>query len=561
MTKITSIHLQGVIEERLIMKILQLIIIGLAAFMGSCKTAQKDLEPAKHERRILYNSDAANAFSEFWSDGATLSKMDGTAVRAIVRRGIDELAQAGVDSLVMVVSDRFRTTWGPSKVLESEWRHPRAQDDGYNSLRDEEKLDFRQLMAELCQQRGMEFLGCIRMNDRHSGHPVGPFIQENPQWHLKLTGGPAIDFTPEPVRAKLLAYIEELLATVKLDGLELDYMRWCHMFPPGQGEKNAHLLTDFMQKTRALLDAVAQRESRKRLVLGVRVPQTLKECDYLGFDLTTWIKEGLVDFVVPSDFFYTDLNTRVEEFVELAEGTECKIYPAIHPITHRGDDVGINNLSHYRAAAQNFFAKGAAGIEAYNYQYHWGRRIGRDTPWSGYMWPAALGYLRHLRDPQDISTHDRHYRFYPLWGIEEGVAPTGIDVKNDWIKLDRGKTDPSGTQLFRLAEDLRTPKVRATLQFKAVGLKEDESLEVRLNGSVVPDNQTTRRFDANGQNQWEGRVLHPFYLYMIDLNGNLRKPPLINGDNELTVRLINKNDQMQEKVIIEELEVYIYLRG
>ena len=71
MTKITSIHLQGVIEERLIMKILQLIIIGLAAFMGSCKTAQKDLEPAKHERRILYNSDAANAFSEFWSDGVS----------------------------------------------------------------------------------------------------------------------------------------------------------------------------------------------------------------------------------------------------------------------------------------------------------------------------------------------------------------------------------------------------------------------------------------------------------------------------------------------------------
>ena len=536
------------------MKTIHRFAIALVVLLANCAPAENGSEYPQHGRRILYNSDSHNALAEFWGQAAPLSSTDDEAVKTIVKNGIDELARAGVDSLVVVLSHRFQSLFGPSQVLEEHWGHL-DKGEGYRSLR-EAGLDFRRLMAELCHQRGMEFFGCIRMNDRHRG-PVGQFIRDNPQWHLKLRGGPAIDFAPEPVRAKLLAYIEELLATGELDGLELDYMRWCHMFPPGQGAQNAHLLTDFMGKTRTLLDAAAQRRARSRLVLGVRVPQTLKECEYLGFDVAAWIKEGLVDYVVPSDFFYTDLNTRVEEYVKLAEGTDCRIYPAIHPITYRGDDVGINNLANYRAAAHNFYAYGASGVETYNYQYHWGRRIGRNTPWPAYMWPSALGYLRHLRDPLDIAGHDRHYRFYPLW--EQG-APTGTGAKDDRIKLDRAVSNGQGAQHFRLAEDLSDRKLRATLQFKAVGLAEGESLEIQLNGSLVPDQHITRHFDADGQNKWQGKVLPAFHLYIVDLNGSAQNPPIVNGDNQLTVRMIGKEDQGQGEVIIDELEVYIYLR-
>ena len=528
---------------------------ALLILFGGCAVTEESSRAPGRERRILYNSDTGNAFAEFWSRGAPLSSMDGDAVRAVVARGIDELARAGVDTLAMVVSHRFQSLYGPSQVLEEHWRHS-DKDGGYRSLR-EAGVDFRQLMAELSHRSGMEFLACIRMNDRHGG-PVGRFIEENPQWHLKLSRGPAIDFAPEPVRQKLLDYIEELLATVELDGLELDYMRWCHLFPPGQGSSNAHLLTDFMRKTRILLDAAAERRGRAPLILGVRVPQTLKECEYLGFDVATWIRQGLVDFVVPSDFFYTDLNTRVEDFVKLAEGTDCRIYPAIHPITYRGDDVGINDLSHYRAAARNFYAYGASGVEAYNYQYHWGRRIGRNAPWPAYMWPAALGYLSHLSDPEEIGRHDRHYRYYALW--EEG-APTGTGPKDDRIRLDRAAPDPSGSQWFRLAEDLSQQPLRTTLQFKAVGLAEDESLEITLNGNPVPNRQITRHLDRDGQTLREGRVLPAFYLYIVDLDAHSTKPLLGHGDNRLTVRLTGTGSPMQGTVIVDELEVYVYRRG
>ena len=526
----------------------------LLILLGGCAVTEEPSRAPAPERRILYNSDTGNAFAEFWGRGAPLSEMDAEAVREVVARGIDELARAGVDTLSMVVSHRFHSLYGPSQVLEEHWRQA-DKGDGYQSLR-EAGVDFRQLMADLSHRSGMEFIGCIRMNDRHGG-PVGRFIEENPQWHLKLRRGPAIDFAPEPVRQKMLDYIEELLATVDLDGLELDYMRWCHMFPPGQGNGNAHLLTDFMRKTRILLDAAAERKARDPLILGVRVPQTLEECEFLGFDVAAWIKQGLVDFVVPSDFFYTDLNTRVEDFVKLAEGTDCRIYPAIHPITYRGDDVGINDLSHYRAAARNFYAYGASGVETYNYQYHWGRRIGRNAPWPAYMWPAALGYLSHLRDPEEIGRHDRHYRYYALW---EEDAPTGTGPKDDRIKLDRAAPDPSGSQEFRLAEDLSQQRLRATLQFKAVGLAAGESLEIALNGNPVPSRQITRHFDRDGQNRLEGKELPDFHLYILDLDSGSSKPLLTYGDNRLEVRLTGNSPRKKGEVTVDELEVYVYRR-
>ena len=41
---------------------------------------------------------------------------------------------------------------------------------------------------------------------------------------------------------------------------------------------------------------------------------------------------------------------------------------------------------------------------------------------------------------------------------------------NHRIVLDRGKANPKGSQRFRVAEDLSDAGLRATLQFKAIGL-------------------------------------------------------------------------------------------
>ena len=126
--------------------------------------------------------------------------------------------------------------------------------------------------------------------------------------------------------------------------------------------------------------------------------------------------------------------------------------------------------------------------------------------------------------------------------------------------LDRAQPAAPGSQRFRVAEDLSNPRLRGTLQFKAVGLAENEALEIQLNGAPVPDKDIRHLFDADGQNKWQGRELAPFYLYIIDIPRGMPDPLIINGDNELTVRLIPTEGQSEGTVTIDELEVYVYVR-
>ena len=315
---------------------------------------------------------------------------------------------------------------------------------------------------------------------------------------------------------------------------------------------------DFTREARELLDTAAGQRGRSRLVLGVRVPQTVEECRHLGFDVARWTRDKLVDWVVPSDFRNMDFNIRTE-------GTDCRIYPAIHPAVCRGVDAkGVRMMSaaNYRAAAQNFYAFGAHGISPYNYQWHWGepRGTGRLTP--GYMWPGALGYLRELREPGQVSQRDRHYLFYPLWARPACSKSPSDFWHDDNIYLHRTGPLRQGSRQFRLAEDLSDPDLRGTLQFKAVGLNPPEALEIQLNGSRVPDEYVTRLPNSWGRDKSEGgRVLDVFYLYVLDLNWwGAQKPPITDGDNKLTVRLIPEEGETEGTVAIDELEVYVYVR-
>lgn len=473
--------------------------------------------------------------------------------KRILEEMIDEEAAAHVDAIAYCLFTAFWSDLPNSKITDIfPWRPPGMDAAGVDPLK---------VMIDRCHHHKMQFIADIRMNDRH-GTPPNGIAKKHPEW--ALFGG-AYDYALAPVRQAMLDFNQEVLDGYDVDGIEYDYMRWCHMFKPGEGKKHAHLLTEFMRKTRRQLDAAAKRRGVARLLLGVRVPQNLEECDYLGFDLATWISEGLIDFVVPSDFMHNDGNMKTENFVKLAKGTDCKVYPAIHNrISFDGpnEHYRLMTLPNFRAAAQNFYGFGADGISPYNYQFSFERRgfAHRSSAYAAYMWPAALGWLAELRSPQEVSRRDRHYLFYALWK-KPHQSPSGFS-NDENIYLDRAKPVLQGSRRFRMAEDFSNPKLRTTMQFKVLGLAAGESLKVQINGKKVPREYLTRVFDPNGQSVYEGDPLPPFHLYVIDINWETtgRKQPLVFGDNRLEVTLLPAQGPPKGTVSIEELECYVYVR-
>ena len=196
-----------------------------------------------------------------------------------------------------------------------------------------------------------------------------------------------------------------------------------------------------------------------------------------------------MDYVVPSDFMHTGTNMKTEDFVTLAEGTACKILPAIHNrigMDEPNEHYRLMALENLRAAAQNYYRFGADGVSPYNFQYAIERRAvaHRTSAYSDIMWPAALGWLRELRYPDQIAAHDRPYLFYAVWRkSRRNITGTPND---DNIYLDRAQPTPAGSRRFRMAEKFDDPGLRTTVQFKAIGLTEQDKLKIQINGHAVP---------------------------------------------------------------------------
>ncbi len=513
------------------------------------KKEEKRKTPASKECRIIVNWDEINMWSSHVKNQRHDRGLDAKETKAVLEEIVDEHARAKVDRIVHCV---ISIPWGGIYPwYEPFGECPRDWLSGLERFH-EAGHDLVQTLLDRSRQNGMQFLAGLRMNDRHGGVVEQPFPKANPELMAKDFG--AVDYKHEEVRQAVLAFTAEFLEKYDVDGIELDWMRWCKVFNNDEAVKNTPLLTDLMSHMREVVDQAARKRGRNGLLLGVRVPQTLDECQSLGFDVAAWIKEGYVDYVVPSDFFYTDFNTKVDEYVALAEGTDCKIYPAIHPILCIGNKNRLMNLANYRAAAHNFYARGAAGVSPYNYQYSWDKRRSAGYPGSGLMWPAALGYMRELRDPERVSRRDRHYLFYALWS-----RPSQTGFRHDErIVLDRAKPGAKGATRLRLCEDLSDPNLRAALQFKATGMREDETLEIALNGRPVPGKSVTRVIHADGQTKYEGRKLPAFFLHIVDFPRGAADPLIVSGDNTLTVHL--KSDAPGEGTItIDEPEVYIHV--
>ena len=498
------------------------------------------------ERRLIYTSDPSNL--AFYQVGRQVAHVpDAETARNDPARQedliewVDALAHNAIDTYAQTIYAQGWTVFFRSDRFEYD---SRPQHQRFVSMMDA-GITPLEVLIEQTHKRGMEFVAKFRMNDRHGhGGQGARFILDNPSWGLaEFPGGH--DFSFEPVRDYVFSVADEVVERFDVDGLLFNYIRHGHCFPTDVARDRQPVMTDFLRRVREMLNQQGAQQ-RKNLTLGVMVPQRLEECHNLGFDVPTWIREGLIDYICPCDFHFPDFNAPYEEFSQLTRESNCLLYPTLHPTLCHGDATALLRPENYRALAQNFYGAGADGISIFNYQYHWARKGGTARypgPVEGY--PLSLSYLRDLRDPKTVASQPRHYRYHPLWG---GTSPIGA-LKDDKTILTR-ESGSTGEYRFRLCEQ-PTQGTQAVLYFTAQGLLPKDEIAVALNGSEIQDFQ--RVFHADGRLETFGRPLQPFSSVWFHLNQDL----LNNGDNHLKAELTHSAADTNSEVVIDEVEVVV----
>ena len=318
------------------------------------------------DRRIMFVSDPSSIATRYLPDPTTEEDL---------RRWVDEVADAGTDTFIQEAYTQGWTTYWRTDEFEYDARPQHRRflpllDSGVQPL---------EVLLDQSRRRGMEFLAGMRVNDNH-GHisiqqGVGAgstFVTGNPEFQIedaKKTLGTHLDFTFPEVREHIASVAAHLLGTFDLDGIELCF-RDQGYFPHGTELERQPLMTEFVRAVSEMVRRDREAKGRRK-VLGARVYPTLDLNHGQGLDVDTWVNEGLIDYIAPSDIMYMAINEPMDGFGELTADTDCMLYPGIMPASSarriRFMDSQPLNLDQKRAAAQNFYAAGADGLSFYNH--------------------------------------------------------------------------------------------------------------------------------------------------------------------------------------------------
>lgn len=246
--------------------------------------------------------------------------------------------------------------------------------------------DPQQAIVERGHELGLAVYGSVRMNDNHfNGAQVSDLDslhhtemtrlrREHPEWLLgdRTSEWFALswDMSVPDVREHRLAHVRETCERYDWDGVELDWQRHAFHLPDDDAWRLRYTLTDVQRAVRRLTDELAAKRGRPFYV-AARVSGSLEQCRRIGYDLETWIDEGLVDILIPAGNAATDASIDVAAYRELCAGTDVVVYPGFDgglPDPFVGpEDAQTKAKMRTRAISSRYHAAGAHGIYAFNW--------------------------------------------------------------------------------------------------------------------------------------------------------------------------------------------------
>ena len=481
---------------------------------------------------------------------------------------IDEVSGTGVDTFVygmgngsvMLHQTQVGEVWG-SRISEAQRPFAETVDGSlraisswraYENLKSltDIGLDPIKLLIDRAHSKGLEFFTSCRQTNKTdpklADHAqISRFKLNHPEWNLQGKGKYNFNWIHPEIRAERLAIIEETIDRYDIDGFEVDWSYCPFFFEESEIEQNYHILTEHMRDVRSVIQHASDTRG-KTIWLGARVLPTLSGNVTAGLDVATWIKEDLLDFVVPN--FYGDRQIDgdfpFEWLIELTRSTDCKVYPALQGGVRAldiGDSrqeptgVGENHatVDQYRAAAAAYWSKGADAI-----YLQW------------FQWPIDTEQkqiLSEIHDPDLIREKPKHYvvrRDYEKSFVSNhGYEPEEISGYTSQLKatLETGMEPPGHIVYCYVADESINASTR--LKIRLIGSTILDLMTVSLNKIILPW-ETCTRTDHDG-------------YYGTWLEFPLEQGVLCKGRNEVAVTLRTRPDNLALPVLLESVDIIV----
>jgi len=296
-------------------------------------------------------------------------------IREGYRKLIDRCASARITHLLLNVN--YQRACYPSKVWESYWdlENPETWVTGWPRqmwLIFKAGVDPYALCIKYCRLRGISPWISMRMNDTHyvdDPDKASTFWRKHPEYRSSPRGG--FNFALPEVRTCHLALIKEILERYDADGLELDWMRFCHHFKPSEAAEKCSVLTEFMHEVKRIA-LEAQKRRGRPVRIAARVPAVPEFARGLGMDAVAWMRKGLLDvLIVSSTWMPADRDTPLEKWRRLIGSVRHKylLLPSMGLWVQcvPGGVHMRNDLESARGFTVNAFDRGADGIYLFNH--------------------------------------------------------------------------------------------------------------------------------------------------------------------------------------------------
>lgn len=285
-------------------------------------------------------------------------------------------------------------------------------------------VDTLKVVADACHEAGMLCYASLRMNGDYPASWMGEtvprmfnstFWWSHPELHIRGKKGEDLtkfSYAFPQVRQFKLAVLREA-AERDIDGINLDYLRHPAFFgyeepllaafqkqygqdprklpadDPRWLQLRADIMTGFVRDVRKILDDAGKRKGR-RLGLSARVDW--RQYRDWGCDIETWLKQGLLDYLVLAQHSLGGYEFDLAPFVKMAKGTGCAVLfgeEAVvsgHDRTPKEDKLiaqgkmkppsgSTLTLEQYQARAARWYAAGADGVHLFNEGRHTVMRV------------------------------------------------------------------------------------------------------------------------------------------------------------------------------------------